>query len=46
MPSPEVKYVIWSCYPLVYALRSFEIITPWQEEAASWPLVVGGSMTL
>lgn len=28
----NVKYVIWSCYPLVYALRSFEIITPWQEE--------------
>lgn len=27
-----MKYVIWSCYPLVYALRSFEIITPWQEE--------------
>lgn len=27
-----VKYVIWSCYPLVFALRSCGIISPWQEE--------------
>ena len=28
----NVKYVIWSCYPMIFALRSFGFISPWQEE--------------
>ncbi|CAK9090650.1 unnamed protein product [Durusdinium trenchii] len=44
----KVKYVVWSLYPVVYALRSFGWISPWQEEVLFYtPLdVVAKSLSL